>query len=50
VPAVAISSKWFIDNIETQQITHTEKDNLEIVDPAKIIEIAQALNQFVRKI
>ncbi|TDP81212.1 aminopeptidase YwaD [Halanaerobium saccharolyticum] len=50
VPAVAISSRWFIDNIETQQITHTEKDNLEIVAPAKIIEIAQALNQFVRKI
>ncbi|MGP3779600.1 M28 family peptidase [Halanaerobium saccharolyticum] len=50
VPAVAISSRWFIDNIETQQITHTEKDNLEIVAPAKIIEIAKALNQFIRKV
>lgn len=50
IPAVAISSKWFIDNLETQQITHTKKDNLEIVAPAKIIEIAEALNQFVRKI
>jgi aminopeptidase YwaD len=50
VPAVAISSSWFIENIETQQITHTKKDNLEIVDAAKIVEIAEALNQLVRKI
>lgn len=50
VPAVAISSKWLIDNINTQQITHTKKDNLEIVDAHKIVEIAEALNQFVRKI
>jgi len=50
VPAVAISSKWFIDNLETQQITHTKKDNLEIVDAAKIIKIAEVLNQFIRKI
>ncbi|PUU88504.1 MAG: hypothetical protein CI947_1918 [Halanaerobium sp.] len=50
VPAVAISSEWFIDNIDSQQITHTKKDNLEIVDVTKIIEIAEALNQFVRKI
>jgi len=49
-PAVAISSKWFIDNIDTQQITHTKKDNLEIVDTHKIVEIAEALNQLLRKI
>lgn len=50
VAAVAISSKWFIDNIETQEITHTKKDNLKIVDADKIIEIAAALNKFIKKI
>jgi aminopeptidase YwaD len=50
VPAVAVSSKWFIDNIDSQEITHTAKDNLNIVDSNKIIEIAKALNEFIRKI
>ncbi|MFP4372690.1 MAG: M28 family peptidase, partial [Halanaerobium sp.] len=50
VPAVAVSSKWFIDNIDSQEITHTAKDNLNIVDSNKIIEIAAALNEFIRKI
>jgi len=50
IPAVAVSSKWFIDNIESQEITHTKKDNLEIVDNDKIIEIAEALNKLIREI
>jgi len=50
VPAVAVSSKWFIDNIDSQEITHTAKDNLNIVDSNKIIEITAALNEFIRKI
>lgn len=47
VPAIAVSSKWFIDNIADQDITHTTKDNIEIVDCAKIVEIAQALNTLI---
>ena len=55
VPAVAVSSKWFIDNIDNQEITHTSADKIEavkieIVDTNKIVEIANALNELIRKI
>ena len=50
VPAIAVSSKWFIDNIGDQDITHTPKDNIEIVDCNKIIEISQALNTLIRSL
>jgi aminopeptidase YwaD len=50
VPAIAVSSKWFIDNISDQDITHTPKDNIEIVDCDKIVEISQALNTLIRSI
>jgi len=48
-PAIAVSSKWFTDNVDSQSITHTPKDNPEIVDCQKLVEIAQALNCFIRK-
>jgi aminopeptidase YwaD len=48
IPAIAVSSKWFIDNIAEQDITHTPKDNIEIVDCNKIVEISQALNTLIR--
>lgn len=50
VPAIAVSSKWFIDNISGQDITHTPKDNIEIVNCNKIVEISQALNTLIRSI
>jgi len=50
VPAIAVSSKWFIDNIGDQDITHTSKDNTGIVDCNKIVEISQALNTLIRSI
>lgn len=50
VPAVAVTSKWFIDNMERQDVTHTPKDRPEITDCRKIIEIALALNDFIRMI
>ncbi len=50
VPAIAVSSKWFIDNINGQDITHTPKDNIEIVDSMKLTEISQALNDLIRRI
>ena len=46
-PALAVSSEWFLDNIETQDITHTPKDNVEIVDCAKVVEIALTLKSFL---
>ncbi|HNW57891.1 MAG TPA: M28 family peptidase [Bacteroidales bacterium] len=50
IPAIAVSSKWFIDNIADQDITHTKKDNPEIVDCEKIVEISRALNTLIRTI
>lgn len=46
-PAVALSSAWFTENIDSQEITHTPKDRIEIVDCRKLVEIAQALAQFI---
>jgi aminopeptidase YwaD len=48
-PAIAVSSKWFIDHMDNQTITHTQKDNTGIVDCLKIVEIAKALNCFLQK-
>jgi aminopeptidase YwaD len=31
-PAIAVSSQLFIDNMESQEITHTPKDNLGLVN------------------
>jgi aminopeptidase YwaD len=50
VPAIAVSSQWFTDHIDSQEITHTPKDSIDIVDCRKLVEIAQALDMFVRRI
>ncbi len=49
-PALAVSSQWFIDNIDSQNITHTPKDNIEIVDCTKLLELAAALNDLIRRL
>ncbi len=46
-PAIAVTSKWFSDNIDAQDVTHTPKDNLEIVDPWKLVEIAEAVSELI---
>ena len=48
-PAIAVSSHWLIERMEDQQITHTSEDNIGIVDPCKVVEIAEALNWFLRQ-
>ena len=45
--AIAVSSEWFTSNVDSQEITHTPKDNLEIVDCRKVVEIAEALSLLV---
>jgi aminopeptidase YwaD len=50
VPAIAVSSKWFTDNINEQDITHTPRDNIEIVDCSRLVEISNALDMFIRRI
>ncbi len=47
-PAIAVSSRWLIENMSRQEITHTPKDNLEIVNPGKLVEIARALERLLR--
>lgn len=49
-PAIAVSSEWFINNINDQDITHTPKDNLEIVSCEKLLEIVSALKYLLEKI
>lgn len=48
-PAIAVSSQWFIEHMDNQDITHTPKDNLDIVDSRKVVEIAEALNWFLMR-
>lgn len=48
-PAIAVSSQCFIEHIDSQDITHTPKDNPDIVDCRKVVEIAESLNWLVRK-
>lgn len=49
-PAIAVSSQWFINNIDDQDITHTPKDNIDIVDPQKLITITKALHKLIKEI
>lgn len=42
-PAIAVSSEWFIDHMDDQDITHTPKDNLSIVNYERIPECAMAI-------
>lgn len=46
-PAIAVTSQWFLNNINDQDITHTPKDNLNVVNCDRIIEIAKALEKFI---
>lgn len=49
-PAVAVSSGWFIENMETQDITHTPKDNASIVNFNRVAECALGIVDFVRTV
>lgn len=49
VPAMAVSSQWFLNNMETQDVTHTPKDKPSIVDLEKIVEIAKAIADIIKK-
>lgn len=46
-PAIAISSDDFIRNFANQDITHTPKDNLSIVNYDRVAECALAINKLV---
>lgn len=50
VPAIAVSSEWFTENILDQEITHTPKDNPSIVDLTRLPDIADAISEIIRKL
>jgi aminopeptidase YwaD len=49
-PAIAASSHWLIENMSRQTITHTAQDNPDIVDLSKVVQLAEALNELIRKV
>ena len=49
-PAIAVSSQWFVNNIDSQDITHTLKDNMDIVDINKLPTIAKAIKRLLEEI
>lgn len=50
VPAIAISSEWLINNAEVQDITHSARDTVDMVDTEKLVELAKALCTFIEKL
>ena len=49
-PAIAVSSQWFIDNMETQQLTHTPADNLSVVNYDRVAECATGIAELIKKV
>ncbi len=49
-PAIAATSHWFSENMDSQTITHTPEDNPKIVDCQKLVELAETLNTLIRKL
>jgi aminopeptidase YwaD len=49
-PALTVSSEWFIENIDNQNIIHTPKDNIGIVDCDKLVELAAAPSDLIIKV
>ena len=49
VPAVAFTSTWFLEHMESQRVTHTPEDRPGIVEPRRLAELARALADFVRR-
>ncbi len=49
-PAIAVTSQWFLDNMETQQLTHTPKDLPAIVDYGRVEECVAGIAGLVGKL
>jgi aminopeptidase YwaD len=49
-PAIAVSSMWFIENMDCQDITHTQKDNLSIVSYNRVAECAIGIAELVGRL
>ena len=49
-PAIAISSQSFIENMDFQEITHTPKDNLTIVNYERVVECTLGIVELIHKL
>jgi len=49
-PAIAVTSQWFLENIDEQTVTHTPQDNPAIVDCHKLVEIAEAIRSLIMRL
>ncbi|WP_163267753.1 Zn-dependent exopeptidase M28 [Dysgonomonas sp. 216] len=49
-PAIAVSSQWFIENFEMQELIHTPKDNLRVVNNERVAECALGIAELIRKL
>ncbi|MCD8166550.1 MAG: M28 family peptidase [Bacteroides sp.] len=47
-PAIAVSSQWFIENMECQTLTHTPKDNLSVVSYERVAQCALGIAKLIR--
>jgi aminopeptidase YwaD len=50
VPAIAFTSNWLIDHLDEQDITHTDRDRLDVLDPEKIVRLAEGVGSIVMRI
>ncbi|RLD05124.1 MAG: hypothetical protein DRI65_09415 [Chloroflexota bacterium] len=48
VPAIAVTSQWFLENIDSQEITHTPKDQAGIVNCDKLLVITDGITDFIQ--
>lgn len=49
-PAIAVSSQFFIENMKTQDITHTPKDNLSIVGYERVVDCAVGIKELIEQL
>lgn len=50
LPAIAVSSQWFIEHMDNQEITHTPNDHPGIVDHQRVAECALAIAEYIKKL
>ncbi len=50
IPAIAVSSQAFIENMDMQEITHTPQDNLSIVSYERVAECALAIKELIKEL